>query len=62
MALLTLAVCYYFSDIHPPTHANQRPLDPPNFWVRFWEDENREADEGTEDDVAQAFAAAPVGN
>jgi Derlin-2/3 len=58
--LLTLVVCYYFSDIHPPTHANQRPLDPPNFWIRFWEDGNREAT--AEEDVAQAFAAAPVGN
>jgi Derlin-2/3 len=61
-APLTFAVCYYFSDLHPATHGNQRPLDPPNFWIRFWEDGNREADEGTEDDVAPAFAAAPVGN
>jgi len=58
-------ICYYFSDIHPPTHANQRPLDPPNFWIRFWEDGNREdgnreADE-TEDEVAP-FAAPPVGH
>jgi Derlin-2/3 len=62
LIILTHIVCYYFNDIYPPTHGNHRPLDPPNFWIRFWEDRNGEAEQGTEDDVAQAFAAAPVGN
>jgi hypothetical protein len=30
-------VWYYFNDIYPPTHGNHRPLDPPRWWVRLWE-------------------------
>ncbi|KAK5018288.1 hypothetical protein LTR16_001572 [Cryomyces antarcticus] len=28
---------YYFSDIYPALHNNQRPLDPPDWWRRLFE-------------------------
>ncbi|KAF2666379.1 ER-associated proteolytic system protein Der1 [Microthyrium microscopicum] len=52
-------VWYYFNDIYPPVHGGSRPLDPPQFWIRLWE--NAPVEERVEtDDARQEFAVPPV--
>jgi Derlin-2/3 len=36
-------VWYFFNDVYPPLHNGQKPLDPPQWWVRMFE--GREQDE-----------------
>ncbi|TKA73182.1 hypothetical protein B0A49_02760 [Cryomyces minteri] len=54
---------YYFSDIYPALHNNQRPLDPPDWWRRLFE--GRPQADATEHDAPApivrdiAAAAAP---
>lgn len=30
-------IWYFFSDVYPPLHGGQRPLDPPAWWRRLFE-------------------------
>ncbi|KUJ19811.1 Der1-like family protein [Mollisia scopiformis] len=51
-------VWYFFSDVWPPLHSGQKPLDPPMWWRRLFEGRPREE---TVDEVNNeiAVAAAP---
>lgn len=57
---------YYFNDIYPPTHGGARPLDPPAWWVRLWENPPAEVTVERENTGAVdvqgdlAAAAAPI--
>jgi len=52
-------VWYYFNDIYPPVHGGRRPLDPPRWWMRLWE--NAPVEERAEtDDARQDFLVPPV--
>ncbi|KAF2404423.1 DER1-domain-containing protein [Trichodelitschia bisporula] len=54
-------VWYYFNDIYPPTHNGHRPLDPPGWWVRLWEDRPAETEvDDVQHDVAVAAAPVPA--
>lgn len=60
--LIDCVVWYFFSDVYPPLHNGQRPLDPPMWWRRLFE--GRPTQEGSETDTAPinhdiAAAAAP---
>jgi Derlin-2/3 len=52
-------VYYFFADVWPGLHEGQRPMDPPEFWVRLWE--GRRANTEARD-VAGDAAARPVGD
>ncbi|KAI4215088.1 MAG: hypothetical protein LQ351_002403 [Letrouitia transgressa] len=43
-------VWYFFSDVYPSLHGGQRPLDPPGWWRRIFEDR------------AEDTQAAPINN
>ena len=62
-------VYYFFADVWPSLHNGQRPMDPPNWWVRLWEGQPRiqeEIRQEEEDDHTNAegvdgtFARAPA--
>jgi Derlin-2/3 len=57
---ICLAVWYYFNDIYPPIHHGARPLDPPSWWFRLWEDRPIEERADTEDDARPEFPIPPV--
>lgn len=44
-------VWYFFNDVYPPLHNGHRPLDPPAFWTRLFEDRREELDEQREEDT-----------
>jgi Derlin-2/3 len=48
-------VWYFFNDVYPPLHNGSRPLDPPNWWIRLFEE--RRDDEDV-DEVEDTNAAA----
>lgn len=35
--MLMMTVWYFFNDIYPSTHNGQRPMDPPQWWIRLFE-------------------------
>jgi Derlin-2/3 len=50
-------IYYFFADVWPGLHDGQRPMDPPEFWVRMFEGRRREtATRGIEGEVAVAAA------
>jgi len=54
-------VYYFFADVWPGLHEGQRPMDPPEFWVRLWEGRRAGRETGVRDidgHVAAAAAAA----
>jgi Derlin-2/3 len=53
-----MIVWYYFNDIYPPVHGGHRPLNPPSWWIRLWENQPVEERDETEDDVE--FPAPPI--
>lgn len=52
-------VYYFFADVWPGLHEGQRPMDPPEWWVRLWE--GRRPPTGREIDADVAAAAARAG-
>ncbi|MCJ1363269.1 hypothetical protein MMC16_002376 [Acarospora aff. strigata] len=55
-------VWYFFSDVYPPLHNGQRPLDPPIWWRRLFERRPSNADTDTDTTEIRneiAAAAAP---
>ncbi|KAL6242676.1 hypothetical protein RBB50_010322 [Rhinocladiella similis] len=50
-------VYYFLADVWPGLHEGQRPMDPPEFWVRLWEGRRAETgDRNIDGDVAAAAA------
>ena len=54
-------VWYFFADVWPSLHDGQRPMDPPQWWVRIWEGRRQGEEEdtparGVEQDVVRAVA------
>ncbi|KAI1927588.1 hypothetical protein LOZ65_002217 [Ophidiomyces ophidiicola] len=51
-------IWYFFSDVYPPLHGGQRPLDPPAWWRRLFE--RRQTGDGSTNarNVNAEFAAA----
>lgn len=37
VVLIGNLVWYFFNDIYPSTHNGQRPMDPPQWWIRVFE-------------------------
>ena len=51
-----VVVWYFFNDVYPPLHNGHRPLDPPVWWTRLFEDRTQQEGEEQLDDTG----AAPV--
>jgi len=52
-------VYYFFADVWPGLYDGQRPMDPPEWWVRLWEGRRPQTSaREIEGDLAAAAAAA----
>ncbi len=52
-------VYYFFADVWPGLHEGQRPMDPPEVWVRLWEGRRPGTGERNIDGDVAAAAARP---
>ena len=52
-------VYYFFTDVWPGLHDGQRPMDPPDWWVRLWERRRAATGERPIDREVAAAAARP---
>jgi Derlin-2/3 len=53
-------VYYFFADVWPGLHEGQRPMDPPEWWVRLWEGRRANTGRDIDADVAAAVRAGEV--
>lgn len=53
-------VWYFFSDVYPSLHGGQRPLDPPGWWRRIFEDRAEDTQATPINNEIAAAAAADV--
>lgn len=61
MGVIVGHIYYFFADVWPGMHEGQRPMDPPEFWVRLFERRRGEtAEQNIDGDVAAAAAARPA--
>lgn len=61
MGVIVGHIYYFFADVWPGMHEGQRPMDPPEFWVRLFERRRVEtAAQNIDGDVAAAAAARPA--
>ncbi|KAF2841473.1 DER1-domain-containing protein [Patellaria atrata CBS 101060] len=52
-------IWYFFDDVYPPLHGGQRPLDPPNWWLRMFQQNNAQEHIDTDTEhINREFAAA----
>lgn len=45
-------VWYFFNDVYPPLHNGHRPFDPPNWWIRLFEQRRANSEEQEETGAA----------
>lgn len=51
-------VYYFFADVWPGLHDGQRPMDPPEWWIRLWEGRRPQTGRNIDADVAAAAVRA----
>ena len=61
MGVIVGHIYYFFADVWPGMHEGQRPMDPPEFWVRMFERRRAgTAEQNIDGDIAAAAAARPA--